>query len=445
MSTPRGLSADRLMRRFHKSVDHLRSEGVTRLLVESESPVGDSIVVDGVRLANFGSCSYLGLGTDPRLVEGAKRALDRFGTSYSSSVAYAAVGLYRSVREKLSAMLDAHVVLAPTTTLAHLAALPTLVRAGDAVLIDSAAHASMQMAVQLLIAGGTSVSQVPHSEIDELKRRVVQLLDDGAKRVWYLADGVYSMQGDVAPAHELSQLLDEHPELWVYYDDAHGFSWRGRHGRGVILDRVPWHPRMVVSVGFAKSFGCAGAAVASLDEDLVDRIELVGAPLTFGGPIPPPILGAADASADIHLSPEHPSLRDELIERISLVNRLITEFDIPSDTTNETPIWFVETGSDRTMIELTLRMKRDGFFMNVATWPAVPPGRSGVRFTVTNSHSISRIEAMLGTLAAHCRALVGTGMTIDLTSDEPVVNLGGAGTSIDVTDEYLDERRRMRS
>ena len=123
--------------------------------------------------------------------------------------------------------------------------------------------------------------------------------------VWYLADGVYSMYGDTAPMHHIATLLDEYEQLHVYIDDAHGFSWKGLHGRGHALATTPMHPRLVVAVSLAKSFGSGGAALAFHDAGLARKVLLRGSTFTFSGPIHPAELGAAVVAADIHLSPEH--------------------------------------------------------------------------------------------------------------------------------------------
>ncbi|HEX6146265.1 MAG TPA: aminotransferase class I/II-fold pyridoxal phosphate-dependent enzyme, partial [Acidimicrobiia bacterium] len=290
MSPTRG---DRMMRLFHRNAARAREMGISRQLIEDEVLIGDSIVLDGRRLANFGLCSYLGLGDDKRLKEGAFRAIERFGTSYSSSIAYTALPLYQELKERLESMFDAHAVLAPTTTLAHFAALPVLIRPGDTVLVDSVSHASVQTATQLLQANGIEMSVMPHNEVPAIDTVLSE--HEGRGRVWLLVDGVYSMYGDIAPAAELADLLDRHPTLHIYCDDAHGLGWDGLHGRGAYLARAGWHERLVVVAGLSKSFGATGGVIVVPDAELAERIELVGPPLTFGGPIPPASLGAAVA------------------------------------------------------------------------------------------------------------------------------------------------------
>lgn len=409
----------RMMRLFHRNAARAREIGISRQLIEDEILVGDSIHIDGRRYANFGLCSYLGLGDDERLKDGALRAIERFGTSYSSSIAYTAIPLYKELRQRLDRMLDAHTVLAPTTTLAHFAALPVLVRPGDTVLVDSVSHASVQTATQLLHANGIEVRIVPHSDMAAVE--TILLEHDTGGRVWLLIDGIYSMYGDRAPAAELTALLDRHPDLHIYCDDAHGFGWDGEKGRGSYLARAPWHERLVVVAGLSKSFGASGGYIATPDPELAEFIELVGPPLTFGGPIPPASLGAAVASADIHLSDELPQLQAELEARIDLVNRLAVDMGVPLAAFDSTPIWYLELGDYDRSAALCVAMMEAGFFLNGSAFPVVPYGHAGVRFTVTRYNSPEQIENMLTALREQMLEILGeTEIVIDLTSQVAV-------------------------
>lgn len=390
-------SQPRISRGTERFIDHLRlgaQLGLSHQIIEDERLDGDIITIAGKKVANFGLCSYLGLGTDPRVVAAAEDALHRYGNAYSSSVAYTALPLYRDLNERLSAMLGGSVLLAGTTTLAHMAALPLLVRSGDMVLVDTQAHASIQWVIPTLRASSAEVVKTPHNDLE----RVAGIAESTPRQVWYLIDGLYSMHGDTAPAEEIIALLDTYPNLWVYCDDAHGLGWAGARGQGQFLDRSGWHDRLVMTFGLSKSFGALGGVVAAQDEDLIERIQTGGGPIVFGGPIPPPSLAAGVASADIHLSDELQVLQGELYERIDFVNRHAREIGLPLANEERTPLWFVEVGQSLTSGSVVARMLRDGFFVNVAVYPVVKPGRAGVRFTVTRQNSLVHIEAMLDSL-----------------------------------------------
>jgi 7-keto-8-aminopelargonate synthetase-like enzyme len=413
----KGLSqtgAQRVLDMFRATSTAAHELGVGRQLIEDTSFAGDTIIIQGQKVANFGLCSYLGLGTDERLIAGAVDAARRFGTSYSSSIAYTALGMYGELTELLEEILGAPVILAATTTLAHLAALPVLVRDGDTVFIDGQAHASLLAVTPSLESNGAQVEMIPHNDIDELDRRLSESDRDGAS--WFITDGLFSMHGDTVPVERVHRLLEKHPKFHVYCDDAHGFGWSGDRGCGTYLGRAGWHERLVVAVGLAKSFGTMGGVVATPNEDFIDMINLTGSPLVFGGPIPPPMLGASIASARIHLSDELPGLQHELDRRIKFVNAFSDSIGLPLAAFDETPLWFLEVAASKKVLEGLSMMKTAGFFVNGAVFPVVPRGHGGLRFTITNYNSLSQIEAMLVELKRVWLALsADTEIEIDLT------------------------------
>ncbi|MFB3048807.1 MAG: aminotransferase class I/II, partial [Acidimicrobiia bacterium] len=120
--------------------------GVIHRYVEDDELDGSTITLDGLSLVDFSSCSYLGLNHDPRLKAGAIDAITKYGTSYSSSPTYTAIPLYETLRERLRQMTGGAVAIAQTTTLAHLAALPSLVGPGDLALVDAQTHDSVHLA-----------------------------------------------------------------------------------------------------------------------------------------------------------------------------------------------------------------------------------------------------------------------------------------------------------
>ncbi|HEU4895402.1 MAG TPA: aminotransferase class I/II-fold pyridoxal phosphate-dependent enzyme [Acidimicrobiia bacterium] len=413
-----------------RAVDHFlrytrlgRELGISRQVIEDEEFHGDSITIRGHRVANFGLCSYLGLGDDPRLVEAAIDAVRRYGNSYSSSTAYTSLTLYGPLRERFEAMLGAPVVIAATTTLAHMSALPVLVKSGDTVVIDSLAHASLLGVLPTLGANGAAIHQLPHNDLE----RLADIADSAPGRTWYLCDGLYSMQGMTAPAEELRSLLDSREDLCVYCDDAHSMGWSGTHGRGQFLERAGWHPRLVMAYGLAKSFGTMGGVVAALDRELIELVEVTGGPMIFGGPLPPPTLGASIASADIHLSDELPELQSELVDRIRLVNDYCEEIGLPLVSRQETPLFFVQIGPVMSTISAGAVMLREGYFLNAAVFPAVPRNQGGLRFTVTRYNTPEQIVDMLDTLLEVRRAHEGPDPVIDLTAleDEQVASQQG--------------------
>src|SRR3954470_64989 len=310
-----------------RAVDEVLSDGVRRGMLqnnaEDEWLDGRHITLHGRRMINFGSCSYLGLETHPALKAGVRRAVDRFGTQFSSSRGYTSSPLYLEAEAELSDLLGRPAVITPSTSMGHIAALPTLIGHRDVLLIDHQAHHSVQTAAKLVQAAGARVELIPHNDLRTLERRLDSYRRTH-RRVWYAADGLYSMYADFLPAAELSALAERHDNLWLYVDDAHAASWTGRHGRGYALEHLSPTAlaRTVVALSLNKSFAAAGGAVAFPDEEPRRFVRTVGGPLIFSGPVQPPMLGAVLASARLHMTEEVAQRQAQLLSRIRLFNRL---------------------------------------------------------------------------------------------------------------------------
>lgn len=246
---------------------------------------GRALSLDGRPVLNFGSCGYLGLEFDPRLQAGVSEAVRRYGTQFASSRIYMQAPPYAELEHHLGEMFGGHVLVAPTTTLGHVAALPVLVGPQDTVIMDQQVHQSVQMAVDHLRCQGTVIKMIRHSDINQLEAVLAQ--HAGHARIWYLADGVYSMYADIAPLEQLAALLQREERLHLYIDDSHGVGWTGRHGRGSTLDRLGSHERVVVAASLCKSFAAGGAAVVFPNAELKRRVRAVGGPMIFSGPVQP--------------------------------------------------------------------------------------------------------------------------------------------------------------
>jgi 7-keto-8-aminopelargonate synthetase-like enzyme len=207
-----------------QSLDQGRQRGVLHLYNESEYFDGRIVTVDGQQLINFGSCSYLGLEKDSRLVEGCVEAVRAYGTQFSTSRAYMSSGQYKELEGLFRSLFDKPVLVVPTTSLGHLSAFQALVGRDDVVVLDHQVHASVHAAAQYAKGNGTTVKMIRHNSLDHLEKLIIKYREPGRK-IWYCIDGVYSMYGDLAPLDEIFALADKYPSLHIYADDAHGFSW----------------------------------------------------------------------------------------------------------------------------------------------------------------------------------------------------------------------------
>lgn len=388
-------------------MEQARRGGVIRLRVEDQAHDGRTIRIGGRDLVNFGSAAYLGLNTDDRLKKASRVAVERFGSVFSSSAAYVSVDLYADLEERLTDIFGGHVLIPTTVTLGHLSVLPVLIGPDDLVLMDHQVHASVQLTGRALAGLGTEVRDLPHNDMERLHRAVSEAYAMG-RRVWYLADGVYSMFGDTAPVLDVLAILEEFDNLYVYFDDAHGVGWKGHHGIGHVLSEMGSHERVVVIGSLAKSWGAGGAVVRLPSESMAEDILLSGATFTFSGPLHPAELGAAAAAAEIHLSPERSERARHLMQRIDLMRSAIAAAQLPALSLERTPLWFVRVGHPEGAIELSRRLMADGFYANVAGFPVVPQGMDGIRFTTTTFHTEDDIERFVASVARNIRDLVAT-------------------------------------
>jgi 7-keto-8-aminopelargonate synthetase-like enzyme len=419
-----------------QAVDDALSDGVRRDMMHNHAEDrrldGRLVTLHGRPLINFGSCSYLGLEMHPALKAGVVDAVDRYGTQFSSSRAYISAPAYAVAEDLLCELFARPAIITSSTTLGHMAALPTLLGSRDALLLDHQVHHSVQTAAKLAQVQGTSVGLVPHSNMAALERRI-QDLRKTQDRIWYAADGLYSMYADFAPAAELEQLLGRYEQLWLYIDDAHSVSWTGRHGRGHILEQLSPAAlrRCVVAGSLNKSFAAAGGVLTFPDAETRRRVFTVGGPLIFSGPVQPPMLGAIVASARLHLTDEVADRQARLLALIRLFNRLAVERGLPLVSLSEAPIRYVGAGVPQVAYNVTGRLRAAGYFADTAVFPAVAAKRCGSRITLTSHHTAEDVAGIVDALVtALPRALADEGSSPAILRKAFVRQLAGRRVDI---------------
>lgn len=387
---------------YISTIDSLVSTGIDRGVAqrttEDDFYNGRTICLNGKHLLNFALCSYLGLELDARLKQGTVDAVTRYGTQFAVSRTYLSATPYAELKENLQALFGGHVLVTPTTTLGHIAALPVLIQKGDVILLDQMVHNSVQTAAKLVQAQGVRVETLLHGNLEILEEQI-NLLSKHYRHIWYLTDGIYSMFGDLAPLAGLGKLLKRYEQLHLYFDDAHGMSWTGKHGRGYVLDGLPIQDRMVVATSLCKGFAAGGGALIFPQTIMHRQVKNCGGPMIFSGPIQPPMLGAALASTRIHLSPEIARLQKELQERIAFCNRLLQEYQLPVVSVSRSPIFYIKLGLPHVAGNMVECLMAEGFYTNHAVYPAVSRRQSGVRFNLTRHLSLEDIRSLIEAIA----------------------------------------------
>ncbi len=391
-----------------------KDKGIMHLVSDITEVSDGKIPAFGRGLLNFGTCGYLGLELDQRLKDGAGDFAQRYGTQLSLSRGFLSSGINEQLEDYLSLMFDGQPVITySSTSSAHISIIPTLVQHDDAVILDQQVHMSVQTATQLLRQKGVPIEMIRHSNMEMLERQI-EVLSKKNKKIWYMIDGVYSMYGDLAPMDSILQLLDKYEQLHIYVDDAHGMGWYGKNGTGYIHHKAPKHPKIILLTTLGKGFGVTGGVAVFPDAETRRKVRVFGGPLVYSHPLAPPIIGAAIASAKIHLSNEIYTFQDQLHENIAYCNELLSKTDLTVISDPLTPIRLLAMGHPKVTGNMVKRLMNDGFFVSPALFPAVSMKNSGVRIALTRHVNKSNIKEFVDACVFHYpKVLAEEGKTIE--------------------------------
>lgn len=378
-----------------------KQRGVIHLVSDVNGMSDRKLPILKKEFLNFGTCGYLGLELDQRLKDGAIDYTQKYGTQYGISRGYLTSGTNVELEEYLSQMFDnRHVLTYSSTSSAHISVIPTLITQEDAVILDQQVHFSVQTAAQLLRQKGVPIEMIRHSNMEMLEQQLITL-GKKHKKIWYLIDGVYSMYGDVAPFDSLLYLMEKYEQLHVYVDDAHGMSWHGKNGSGYINSILPKHEKIMLMTTMGKGFGVTGGLAIFPNEETYRKVRIFGGPLIYSHPLAPPIIGAAIASAKIHLSDDIYRIQKELRENIDYCNQLISKTNLTVMSNPFTPIFFVGMGQPKVGYNMVKKLLDDGFFVNLALFPAVSVRNTGVRFSISRQVKKNEIKEFVDALVYH--------------------------------------------
>jgi 7-keto-8-aminopelargonate synthetase-like enzyme len=368
--------------------------GIVHNTTEDQKLDGRHIRILGKDLLYFGSCGYLGLEFDARLKAGAIDAINRYGTQFSSSRAYVSSIFYKESEELLAKMFNRPVILLQSLTLAHMSNIPILVGDNDAVILDAQVHDSVQTAVQLLKTRDIHVELVRHNRLDNLENRI-RILKDSYDKIWYMADGVYSMHGDLAPVKDLYRLADQYEQFHLYLDDIHGMSWAGPNGTGYVTSQGEHHPKLYLTTGLTKAFGTAGGVLVYPNEESKRIVKNCSKAFIFSIQIPPMILGSTIVSAKIHLSDEITIMQKELASKVDFFNRKAKELELPLIGETTSPIGFIGVGKPDVGYNMVRRLMNQGYFFNISVFPSVSYNNTGLRIPINRNNTFEDIENLL--------------------------------------------------
>ncbi|HEV7461617.1 MAG TPA: aminotransferase class I/II-fold pyridoxal phosphate-dependent enzyme [Solirubrobacteraceae bacterium] len=392
---------------FAKTRDHERAE-ILRAAREADvvpywrplsGPAGPIVDMEGAERVMLGSNNYLGLTGDERVKQGARDALDRYGTGLTGSrFMNGTIDLHLELEQELADWMGTEAVIVFTTGhQANLGCLGTILTSGDTVIADSGDHASI---LDGCILSRAKLRAFRHNRLDKLERSLERAVDDGGG-ILVVVDGVFSMEGDVAPLPQIIDLCRRFGAR-LMVDEAHAVGVLGARGAGT-AELLGVEEDIDLRMGtFSKSLASCGGFIAGPAE-VVEFLRVSARPFLFTASAVPAAVGAALAAARICRSSEGPQLFARVLENAHYLHRGLEELGfhvvepttLPGGETVVTPIVPVLVGDDWKAALLWRALYDAGVYVNVAIHPAVPPGGALLRTSVMATHETPVLDRAL--------------------------------------------------
>ncbi len=379
-------------------ISHSSDLGLYQLINESDRYDGRILRIKDKEVIHFVNCSYVGLDTCEALKLGGIDAIMRYGNFFSTSRLCVGLGLNEELEALLDQITGYHTLVTQSTSLASISAIPVITSPNDLIIVDHQLHASVQNAVKIAQAQGAKVGMMRHSNMQILED-IIQKQQHKYEKIWYMADGMYSMLGDACPIEQMYELMDRYPNFHCYVDDAHGMSWIGKHGRGLMLHKMPLHPKMILALSMAKGFGSCGGVLVFPTAEARHLIRCLGSSLIYSGPIPTPVLGACIASAKLHLTDEITVRQNALHDRIKYFREQAYAHGLPLINHSFSPIFYFGAGSEQNAYHIVRKMLDMGFITIICNYPLVPKKNAGIRLCLTTHLTFEDIDNALATMA----------------------------------------------
>jgi len=363
-----------------EKIEELKEKGMYTKIRVLESEQGAWVTINGRKMLNLSSNNYLGLISKKELKEKAKEAIDKFGVGSGAVRTIAGTNLlHTELEKKLAEFKGAEaVILLQSGILANMATIPLIVGEGDLIFSDELNHASIIDGCRLSKA---EIVRYKHIDMDDLKNKLEEYKDHKGRKL-IVTDGVFSMDGDIAPLPEIVELAEKYNAITMV-DDAHGEGVLGEGGRG-ILNYFHLEGKVDIDVGtLSKAFGVIGGYVAG-SKILIEYMKQRARPFLFSTSITPADTAALIEAVDIL------TRSDELVKKLWENSKYIKEklknagFDIGH---SQTPITPVIIGDEKKTSKMADRLNEEGVFVQGITYPTVPLGKARIRVMVSAIHS----------------------------------------------------------
>lgn len=364
----------------------LKEKGLYKNIRTLESAQGAWVQIGGRKLLNFCSNNYLGFAADDRIRQAAKDAIDKYGVGPGAVRTIAGtMTIHEQLEKELADFKGVEACLTVQSGFsANLCAIPALVGKGDTIVSDELNHASIIDAARLSRA---KTKVYPHNDMAGLEK---VLQEDLEGRVLVISDGVFSMDGDIAPLPEMVKLAKKYGAMTLV-DDAHGEGVLGRSGRGIV-DHFGLHGQVDVEVGtFSKALGVMGGCIAGSAET-VEYIKQKARPFTFSSALTVPDTAATLEA--VRILQQSGELVEKLWENARIFKAGVAKLGFDTGVT-ETPITPVMIGDARDSSEFSKRLFEEGIFATTIGFPLVAHGKARIRVMLSAAHSQKDLDFAL--------------------------------------------------
>jgi glycine C-acetyltransferase len=372
-------------------IKNLKQAGLFNTIRTIDSPMDALVTIDGRRLLNFCANNYLGLANHPRIKEAAKKAIDDYGVGPGAVRTIAGtMGVHIELEKRLAEFKQAEACITfQSGFTANLATIPVLVGKGDVIFSDELNHASIIDGCRLSRA---KVVRYAHNNVDDLRKKIEETTEYGRRLI--VTDGVFSMDGDIAPLDKICDVANEYG-IVLMVDDAHGEGVLGNGGRGIV-DHFGLHGRVDVEIGtLSKAFGVVGGMVAG-KQVIVDWLRQRGRPFLFSSAMTVP--DAAACIEAVNMLQESTEQVDRLWKNAEFFKTEMQTLGFDTGQT-QTPIVPVMLGDAPLAQEFSRKLFESGVFAMAIGFPTVPRGKARIRVMNSAAHSQSDLESALDIFA----------------------------------------------
>jgi glycine C-acetyltransferase len=375
-----------------EDVANLKEQGLFINIRTIETAQGAWLKVDGKKVLNFCSNNYLGLANDPRLRAAAKKAIEQFGVGPAAVRTIAGtISLHLEFERRIAAFKGVEDALyVQSGFCANQAAIPPLVGKEDVVFSDRLNHASIIDGCRL---SGAKILVYEHCDAADAERVIKENLPQ-YRRAMLITDGVFSMDGDIAPLDKLYEIAERYGVITMV-DDAHGEGVVGKGGRGIV-DHFGLHGKFDIEMGtLSKAFGVVGGVIAGKHK-IVDYLRQKARPFLFSSAVTPADTAACIAAVDILESSTE--LVDKLWENTRYFKAELKRlgFDTGNSMTPITPLMLGEAPLAK---EFSKKLFENGVFAMALGFPTVPKGKARIRVMISAAHSKQDLDQGLEAFA----------------------------------------------